>query len=234
MNKTVLFSAIALLGAAGSTAASAQEVGRVISSTPVIQQVAVQRQICNTQPIAVQQPSSGGGALLGAIVGGVLGNQIGHGMGRAVATGVGVVAGSAIGNNVENPGYQTQYAQQCSPQTSYENRTVGYNVVYEYAGRQYNAQLPQDPGPTVQVQVSPISSNQQQAPSESYNNAPSAAPGTAMGVIVGQPVAQPLMVAAPVVYPAYYPGYYYPRPYYYPPVGLSLNFGYSSGHRHWR
>jgi hypothetical protein len=40
---------------------------------------------------------------------------------------------------------------------------------------------------------------------------------------------------APVVYPGYG---YYSRPYY-PPIGLSLNFGYSRGghghgHRHWR
>jgi hypothetical protein len=39
-----------------------------------------------------------------------------------------------------------------------------------------------------------------------------------------------------VMYPAYYPqpSYYAP---YYPPIGLSLNFGYSQGyggHRRWR
>src|SRR5215212_6492630 len=93
MKKTILFSAMGAVAAASATVASAQEVGRVISSTPVIQQVAVPRQTCNTQPVAVQQPSSGGGALVGAIVGGLLGNTVGHGMGRAAATGVGVIAG---------------------------------------------------------------------------------------------------------------------------------------------
>jgi len=40
------------------------------------------------------------------------------------------------------------------------------------------------------------------------------------------------VAAAPVYYPAYpvYPAYY--SPYYYPPVGLSLSFGYSGGYRH--
>src|ERR687890_252175 len=110
MKNVLLFSAMGLAGAVGTTAVQAQEVGRVISSTPVIQQVAVNRQVCNTQPVAVQQPSSGGGALLGAIVGGVIGNQSGHGFGRAAATGIGAVAGAAVGNNVENPGYQPGYA----------------------------------------------------------------------------------------------------------------------------
>jgi len=63
-----------------------------------------------------------------------------------------------------------------------------------------------------------------------------------MGVIVGAPPAQPVMVAPPVAYqtyyPAAYPAYpypaypaYYARPYFYPPVGVSLNLGYSSYHR---
>jgi hypothetical protein len=54
---------------------------------------------------------------------------------------------------------------------------------------------------------------------------------------VGQPVAQVVTVPPAVVYPAAYPAYpvYYGSPSYYPPIGLSLNFGFSSGHRHhWR
>jgi hypothetical protein len=44
----------------------------------------------------------------------------------------------------------------CSTQTFYENRTIGYNVTYEYAGRQYQVQFPQDPGPTIRIQVTPM------------------------------------------------------------------------------
>ena len=146
MKQAILLSAMGAL-ASFATVAGAQEVGRVISSTPVIQQVAVPRQVCSAQPVAVQQPSSGGGAVVGAIVGGLLGNTIGHGMGRAAATGVGIVAGAAVGDNIEGRGNYAQAAPLCSTQTYYENRTVGYNVQYEYAGKQYNVQLPVRPGP---------------------------------------------------------------------------------------
>src|SRR4051812_48297030 len=104
--------------AAWGGAAHADEFGRVISATPVIQQVSVPRQTCNMQPVAQAQPS-GGGAVLGAIVGGLLGNTIGHGSGRAVATGAGIIGGAAVGNNIEQNG-RPQAVQQCTTQTSYE------------------------------------------------------------------------------------------------------------------
>jgi len=103
MKKAVLFSTMGLLATVGHSA-FAQEVGRVISSTPVIQQVAVPRQVCNSQPMAVQQPNSGAGAVLGAIAGGAAGNAIGHGSGRAAATILGLVGGAALGNNIEGSG----------------------------------------------------------------------------------------------------------------------------------
>jgi hypothetical protein len=49
---------------------------------------------------------------------------------------------------------------------------------------------------------------------------------------VGQPVGQVIAVQPNMVYPVYYSGYY-GTPYYYPAVGLSLNFGYSGGYRHY-
>ena len=238
MKKAVLFSAIGLLASAGPVLA-VEEVGRVISSTPVIQQVAVPRQVCNNQPMVVQQPNSGAGAVLGAIAGGVLGNQIGHGAGRAVATGIGVVGGAAVGNSIEGSGSYVQNVQQCSTQTFYENRTVAYNVTYEFAGRENTVQLPYDPGATIRLELTPMAGTAPPAAEAPVSRAP----GTAMGVIVGTPTAQPLMVAPPVAYTSYYPApaypypaypAYYARPYFYPPVGLSLNFGYSSGHRHRR
>jgi uncharacterized protein YcfJ len=238
MKRAVLFTAIGVAGSIGAiSAAHAQEMGRVISSTPVIQQVAVPRQVCAQQPVAVQQPNSGGGAVVGAIVGGLLGNTIGHGMGRAAATGIGAVAGAAIGDNVEGRGnYQPQMAANCTTQTSYENRTTSYNVVYEYAGKQYTVQLPYDPGPTIQLRVSPMTNNTV-TPADG-TQPPMAASGTPQGVILAEaPVYQqpfPMYSSYPA-YPAAYP-YYQP---YYPPIGISLGFGYThfSGghhHRHWR
>ena len=73
-----------------ATLTHAQEVGRVISSTPVIQQVAVPRQVCSQQQVAVQPPKSGAGAAMGAIAGGAIGNSIGRGEGNALATAIGL------------------------------------------------------------------------------------------------------------------------------------------------
>ena len=146
MNKTFSICATAALAALG-TGAQAQEItGRVLSSTPVVQQVQVPRQICDNQPVAVQQPKSGAGAAIGAIAGGAMGNAIGGGSGRAAATVLGLVGGAIVGDRVEGGPVSVQNMQRCTTQTFYENRTVGYNVMYEYAGRQYTAQLPNDPG----------------------------------------------------------------------------------------
>ncbi len=137
--------------------AQAQELARVIASVPVIQQVSVPRQVCSTQQVMVEQPRSGAGALLGAVAGGAAGNAIGDGSGRAAATAIGIIGGAMLGNRIEGPApARVQDQTVCSTQNVYENRTIGYNVTYEYAGRQYQVQLPQDPGPTLRVQVTPM------------------------------------------------------------------------------
>ena len=69
------------LGCVLSPAAHAQEVGRVISSTPIIQQVAVPRQVCTQQQVATQAQKSGAGSAMGAIAGGVIGATGGSSVG---------------------------------------------------------------------------------------------------------------------------------------------------------
>jgi hypothetical protein len=98
---------------------------------------------------------------MGAIAGGVVGNAIGKGEGNALATAIGVIGGAMLGDKIEGaPPAEVHNVQTCSTQNFYENRTVAYNVVYEFNGKQYNVQMPQDPGPTVRLQVTPmISSN---------------------------------------------------------------------------
>ncbi len=140
-----------------ATGLHAQETARVISSVPVIQQVAVPRQVCTTQQVMVDPPKTGAGAAMGAIAGGALGNQVGRGDGRAVATIAGVIGGAMLGNRIEGPSApQVRDQTTCGTQTVYENRTVGYDVTYEYAGRQYRVQSPQDPGPFLRVEVTPV------------------------------------------------------------------------------
>lgn len=138
------------------TLASAQEVGKVLSAVQVIQQVAVPRQVCTQEQVAVQANKSGAGAAMGAIAGGVLGNQIGGGSGKTAATMLGIFGGAILGNNIEGaPAPQTQTVQNCSTQNVFENRVMGYNVTYEFNGKQYSVQLPRDPGPTIKLNVTP-------------------------------------------------------------------------------
>ncbi len=213
----LLLAAIALCATGLSMA---QEAGRVLSSTPVVQQIGVPRQVCTTEQVEVQTQNSGAGATLGAIAGGALGNASGgHGAGRAAATVLGAIGGAMVGNRIEGtPDIQTQNMQRCGTQTFFENRTVAYNVVYEYAGRQYSVQMPNDPGPTIALQVSPVGSNMQAAMS-------------APVVVQQSPVyEQPAQV---IVTRQYYP-YYYPTPLF-APLSFNFGFGYGGGGRgHWR
>lgn len=239
MKKAIVLSTVAAASGLFAASASAMDIlARVISSTPVVQQISVPQQVCTTQPMITQAPPSGAGAVMGALAGGAMGNAVGDGGGRALATMIGLVGGAMVGNNIEGNRSQVQNVQQCGTQTSYENRTTHYNVVYEYADKQYTIQMPSDPGPYVRLQVTPVGamSSQPQAatvqpgfvqPQQQVYSQP----------VYTQPVyAQPVYAQPVYVQPAVvaYPGYY-PRPYY-PPVGVSLNFGYSRGygHHHWR
>jgi len=222
-------------------AAAMDVLARVISSTPVVQQVAVPRQVCSQEAVVTQAPKSGAGALMGAIAGGAAGNAVGNGGGRAIATMIGLVGGAMVGDRVEGPGNpQVQNVQRCTTQTFYENRASYFNVVYEYQGTQYTAQMPNDPGLHVRLQITPVGAIEPQPfqpqpqpqpqPQTYYQPAPVQQP------VYGQPV-----VTEQVYYPAYAPQPYYAP--YYAPIGLSLNFGYSRGYRggygggyrgHWR
>jgi uncharacterized protein YcfJ len=227
---------LACLGLA-TPALHAQEWGRVISSVPVVQQVAVPRQVCNQQPVVVEQPRTGAGALLGMVAGGAAGNAIGDGGGRALATIAGAIGGAMLGNRIEGGGTQVQQTTQCVTQTWYENRAVGFNVTYEYAGKQYQVQLPHDPGPNIALQVVPVGAAVAPAPAAFPAPMPAVPQGQLQPapVVTGTPSAVvirdvvtvhspgPIGFASPVFAPA-------PTYYYYPaPSGVTY-----SRHRHWR
>ena len=154
----VTWTGAALALAAWALPAHAQyDTARVLSSTPVYQQVANPREVCRDEVVTVPGQKSGAGAVMGGVAGGALGNAVGDGNGRAVATVIGIVGGAMLGNRIEgNSAPDNQVVRQCGTQTVYDNRLTGYNVVYEYAGRQYTVQMPQDPGASLQVQITPV------------------------------------------------------------------------------
>lgn len=239
-----------LLGASALMAggAQAQEVlARVITSTAVLQQVAVPRQVCTNQQVIQPGQPSGAGAAMGAIAGGALGNAVGNGSGRDIATMIGLVGGAVLGNRIEGTRDEVRNVQQCTTQTTYENRVLHYDVVYEYDGKRYSIKMPNDPGPHVRLQLNPVGALP--APAAPATSAP----GSIFTPISSAPIAPVVTYeqAAPVyVYPAPVatvatPFHAYPlaRPAYRPyvaPIGLSLHWsnvrhhGHSHGHRHWR
>jgi uncharacterized protein YcfJ len=251
LKSALLLGAVSAMGLAVHTQAGAQEVGRVISTTAIISQVSVPRQTCAQEVVQVQTQTpatkSGAGAIMGGIAGGAMGNAIGNGTGRAAATVLGIFGGAILGDRIEG-GSPAQVAttqqtvNRCSTQNYLENRTTGYQVVYEYAGKQYSVQMPQDPGPTIQLQVAPVAPTLPAAPAQPL---PRVMSQVEPQVIESQPVTtvissgtvyQPYVVpavtyASPVVVGA--PYYYYPRPV----VGASFVFGgghWRGGHGHHR
>ncbi|MDP3702660.1 MAG: glycine zipper 2TM domain-containing protein [Hylemonella sp.] len=203
---------------------AAQDEGLVISSTPVVRQVAVPRQVCSSEQVAVQPSRRGAGAVIGAVAGGIVGNAVGHGSGAATV--LGAIGGAVIGDRIEDaPPTELHEVQRCSTQTFYENRNVGYEVEYEYADKRYKVQLPYDPGQTIALRVAP-----------EHLGEPGAPPPQP---IVRTPVYTPPVV---VMQPPVYDLRPYPY-YYYPPVGVQWHFGLRGGHsrhghhrshRHWR
>ena len=101
------------------------------------------------------------GTLFGSALGTVVGNQIGHGRGKDVARVAGALIGGAIGHNVsvdrqrQLSGSTQRMEERCEVRyrDSFVERIDGYDVTYEYAGREYVTQLPYNPGERIRVHV---------------------------------------------------------------------------------
>lgn len=142
-----------------------EDYGRVVRVQPRVEQVRQPRQECRTEYVQAQvqpqQQRSAGGSIIGGIAGALVGNQVGGGSGRAAATAAGAIAGAVIGDRVDNDGRpvgqpmtQEQAVRQCRTVESYESRTVGYDVTYDYRGRNYTSVMSRDPGQRVRLRVS--------------------------------------------------------------------------------
>ena len=192
------------------SAAMAQQ-ARVISTVAVQQQVGVPQQVCGDEQVYAGQRTTGAGAVIGAIIGGVAGSALGgghgphgHGPARGATTAIGAITGGLIGNQVEGttggtPAYQN--VRRCTTETVYENRTVGYDVTYEYAGQRYTARMDRDPGQWVTLNMQPQTTYNSVAPSNGsfvgpsgvYNSAPAEVtvtetvtyPAPAVPIVVG-------------------------------------------------
>lgn len=109
-----------------------------------------------------RQGSEGGRQLatvIGGLAGAVIGSRIGGGDGRYLGTAVGTIAGGAAGRAIydanNRPDYRRGDVRVCEPvgYGSESERVDGYNVTYEYAGRQYQTRRDYHPGERIRVRV---------------------------------------------------------------------------------
>lgn len=238
MKSVVYSSAIAALMLTGGPAWAQEVLARVLSSTAVMQQVAVPRQVCTTQPVIQQSQPSGAGAVMGAIAGGAVGNAVGGGSGRDLATVIGIVGGAVLGNKIEGTRDEVRNVQQCTTQTTFENRILHYDVIYEYDGKRYSVKMPSDPGQFVRLQLNPVGT---------IPAAPSSTTTVITSPVSSAPV-YPTVHAAPVHITQIHPAPVYVQPAvnvpftFYPaasvapvvPLGISLHWSRHSHHPHRR
>jgi uncharacterized protein YcfJ len=145
-----------------------EDFARVVRVQPRVEQVRQPREECRTEyvQVPVQQQQQGGrnvgGSIIGGIAGALIGNQIGGGSGRSTATAAGAIAGAMLGDRAGNSDQnqnqpqqvQEQQVRQCRMVDAWESRTVGYEVTYDYRGRNYTSVMARDPGQRVRLRVS--------------------------------------------------------------------------------
>ena len=153
--------------AVGAQAASHYERARVIDVIPVYDTVryAMPVEDCRAQTVRLPQyRASGTAPIIGAVIGGAVGNAVGHNKrNKQVGALLGAVLGASIGNDIVNASpdrsrfrYGTRHV--CDTFTEYRNeeRLLGYDVSYEYAGQTYTARMKRRPGDEIRIRVTPI------------------------------------------------------------------------------
>jgi uncharacterized protein YcfJ len=150
---------------------------RVVSAHPIVERIPVSREECWNDRVRTYEDRQvtrtdtgaaiGPGTVLGAVVGGVLGHQVGSGRGNTAATIAGTAVGGLVGNQYDRanggpPPVQTtevervpvdRNVERCRTVQEVREATVGYDVRYDYNGRQFTTRLPNDPGRFVHVRV---------------------------------------------------------------------------------
>ncbi len=102
--------------------------------------------------------------VIGGLVGAAIGSQVGGGSARYATAAIGSMVGGMAGRQIYEAGQRERYATRtgtvrvCDPvpyggsRTS-GNRVAGYDVTYEYAGREFHTRTDYHPGDTIRVRV---------------------------------------------------------------------------------
>jgi uncharacterized protein YcfJ len=140
------------------------EYASVLDVQPILREVRVSKPVreCWDEPVyqTRQQHGSAGGMLAGGLIGGIIGSQFGSGRGNKVATAMGTLIGAQIGQQAANGHGQSEqtlagYEEHCRTrhEVNYEQVVDGYDVTYEYRGREYQIVMPYDPGRHIKMRI---------------------------------------------------------------------------------
>ena len=114
-----------------------------------------------TEYVQVQAPPqqrSAGGSIVGGIAGACSAARSVRGNGRTAAAAAGAIAGAVVGDRVDNQnnyqgGMQEQAVKQCRQVDHWESRNNGYQVTYDYRGRNYTSIMSYDPGERIRCGI---------------------------------------------------------------------------------
>lgn len=163
--KYTIAASLATAMSAPSFAESHTDYARVTHASPIYETISVEEphRECHIEERAVRhykQNTSATSTIVGALIGGAIGNRLGHNKSNKR---VGAVAGAILGGSIANDlsrnkghhGTRTTSEKVCNTHytTRYEKQVSGYDVSYEYRGREYNTIMDNHPGRKVQVAV---------------------------------------------------------------------------------
>jgi len=179
--KAIVFAiaSISTLAAPVAFGESFPDRARVLSVRPVHERIPVSREECWSDRVRGYEDrrvtrtdtgaAVGPGTVLGAVIGGVVGHQFGNSSGgRDRGTAAGAIVGGLVGNQIDRdqgnvrPGERVteiervpveRNVERCRVVEEVREATLGFDVRYEYAGRQFTTRLPQDPGRNLRVRV---------------------------------------------------------------------------------
>ena len=140
----------------------------VVESRPIIRvvEISTPQEQCWEEEYQVQRNYGGTSfnttSILGTIIGGAIGNTVGHNKSnKRVGAVIGAVLGHSIGRDIirqqDRPyGGAVEVVQRCKTvyERHEEERIVGYQVTYNYNGKDYSVRTDSDPGDQIQVRVS--------------------------------------------------------------------------------
>ena len=167
MNKSMLVGTVlgvgiatALGGVAGYRMLSGPEFARVVSVTPVTEQVKTPREECHDVVVTRQKPVKDthqiAGTVVGAVAGGLLGDAIGGGGKNTGAKIAGAAVGGYAGNKAQEKLQQSDTYQTtervCNTVVDVSERTVGYDVKYLIGDEPGEVRMDHDPGDTIPLQ----------------------------------------------------------------------------------